>query len=197
MVFDLRQTVKAGALVKLEDRYVFMFGYNQNRDQLRVVRLGGHMEKGETPLQCAQREVREESGLDIKVMDAPFQYTHLEEAPETYLPCEISYADGPKPLYAYPLTRYSPEENGVVAIYLAKGKGTPTPQMETQGLLLLTLTQLSHLCVRPTTLADLRALGAEPILKQPLPEDMPLTPTSIVHFLNWLGKEGKLTSLEA
>ncbi len=59
----LDQTATAGAYVLLDGRFPFIVGPTPDGDRLAVVRLGGHREAGESPWQCAAREVMEESGV--------------------------------------------------------------------------------------------------------------------------------------
>lgn len=64
----------------------------------------GHIEKGETPRQCAMREIKEETGLDV-LLDTSYGHT-------------VSYSP-------------APGVNKDVTFYLAKvSSGTPTPQIE-------------------------------------------------------------------
>jgi 8-oxo-dGTP pyrophosphatase MutT (NUDIX family) len=53
----------AGAYVLYDGYFLFMFGFGSNHkdNELGVVRFGGYREKGETSIQCAAREVKEES----------------------------------------------------------------------------------------------------------------------------------------
>ncbi|KAD4983009.1 hypothetical protein E3N88_19680 [Mikania micrantha] len=56
---------------------------------------GGHLESGESYVECAAREVKEETGLDIKnikflttINNLPYRSTHLEV---TYMRAYLSY----------------------------------------------------------------------------------------------------------
>ena len=76
--FDLeRNTSAAGAYVLYDGYFVFMFGFGSNHTEheLGVVRFGGHLEEGETIVQCIEREVKEESSLDITFLKTGF---HME-----------------------------------------------------------------------------------------------------------------------
>jgi len=58
----------SSAWVLVSGSFPFMVGPDQTGKLLGVVRLGGHIEQGETPWQCAVREVKEEADLDIEYL---------------------------------------------------------------------------------------------------------------------------------
>lgn len=175
-----RDAVKAGAYVLHEGRFVFMFGFNERRDMLGVVRLGGHREKHETPVQCAMREVREECMLDASPFDAP--QTFLEQESGRTLVSQALTA--PRPVWVKRQTGAMAEK--WTLMYLMRGQGALKPCMETQGLLCVDRRALAALCTGRASLRTMRERGAVAHLSAPLPEDMPLTPSPQVRFLHWL-----------
>src|SRR3954471_23730683 len=64
----------AGAYIVLDGRFPFVLGTTPAGDRLAVVRVGGHREAGESPWQCAAREVLEEAGLSIQPIAPPATY---------------------------------------------------------------------------------------------------------------------------
>lgn len=176
----IKDTVKAGAYVLHEGRFVFMFGYNQARDRLNVVRLGGHREKGGTPVGCAIREVMEESRLDGTVFDAPLTFFETQER---------------RSIIKEPLAKPRPvlirQQDGAEAgrwtvMYLTHATGALRPSMETQGLLCVDREQLKLLSSGGATIAAMRSSGATILFSVALPEDELMRPTAQVLFLNWL-----------
>ena len=179
MDFD-RDIIKTGAYVLHEGRFVFMVGFDEHRDKLNIVRLGGHREPGETPVQCAIREVREECTLEAAPFDAPETFV---EAGDGYVPLPEK-PDSPRPVLIRQQAGAPPGK--LLAMYLMRGRGMPKPHMETQGLLSLDQAALGLVCDGCATLRTLRAQGAGAHLSASLPEEMILTPTPQVRFLRWL-----------
>ena len=68
----------SGAYVLYRGRFVFQVGPNKDNSALGIVRLGGHREKNETALETAKREVWEEAGVHIDVIDSLDTY-HFQE----------------------------------------------------------------------------------------------------------------------
>ena len=55
---------------KYKENYVF--SYNKKREGWEIP--GGHIEEGETEIQTALREVKEEVGIDVKIIDEKYRY---------------------------------------------------------------------------------------------------------------------------
>ena len=62
----MRHTRFQGAIVK-DDQIVLVRHYSRNRDRHYWVMPGGGIESGESELECIVREMREETGLDVRV----------------------------------------------------------------------------------------------------------------------------------
>ena len=71
--------VTASAWVLQGDVFPFMVGPDHTGEYLGVVRLGGHIEPGEAPWQCAAREAQEEAGLHLKAIVPPATYNLRED----------------------------------------------------------------------------------------------------------------------
>lgn len=67
-------------------------------------------------------------------------------------------------------------------MYLAYGHGKLTPNMETQGILLLRKEDIHLICSKDTTFKEYKENGGEFILVNPLPEDALLLPHNQLRF---------------
>lgn len=180
MIDILKDAVKAGAYVWHERRFVFMFGYGGAENALNVVRLGGHREENETPLECALREVREESRLAAEPYDAPVTYFSEDEKYTVFR----GLLDAPRPIFIRQQAEAQPGR--WMVMYLTRARGELKPCMETQGLLCVSREELDVLCAGGATIRALREIGAEIYLAAPLPEEEPLVATAYVLMLNEL-----------
>ena len=143
-----------------------------------VVRFGGHREPGESPAQCALRELKEESSLDLILVDAPCTYWACEG---NSVPEKVQCQSHPRPI----LVREGADRN-LSVMYLAYGSGVLAPAMETQGVLLLTRENLRTICSGPVTLEACLQRGAAALLAKPLPASAPLCPAFQARFLDAL-----------
>jgi 8-oxo-dGTP pyrophosphatase MutT (NUDIX family) len=176
----LSLAANAGAYVVLGGRFPFMVGPTPVEDRLAVVRLGGHIEAGESPWQCAARELLEESGLIIESLDPPSTYWL---APEDSAPDQDRLVPGdwpPEPAAAHPpllvVQGTATQADRLSIMYLARAEGTPEPLNEARGLLLLAPAEVFALVSRPITLAEHLRAGGRAILHDDLPLDLPLYP---------------------
>jgi len=161
------RAVTASAWVLQGGVFPFMIGPDQTGEALGVVRLGGHIEPGETPWQCAVREVREEASLEIEAL-APPATLRLQEDQLSPVPWEEP--TGPPPTVFTGRAVYS----------LARTAGPPRPQAEARGLLLLSHEEVLELASSEMTLGEYLAAGGRAILRDDLPElplELPLKPT--------------------
>jgi 8-oxo-dGTP pyrophosphatase MutT (NUDIX family) len=67
----MSQVVTARAYVCIGHLMPFMVGPTLDGRRLAVIRLGGHREDGETPCQCAAREVVHEASLILTDQSPP------------------------------------------------------------------------------------------------------------------------------
>jgi 8-oxo-dGTP pyrophosphatase MutT (NUDIX family) len=170
----------AGAYVLLDGRFPFVVGLTPAGDRLAVVRLGGHREAGESPWQCAARELLEESGLTIEALAPPCTYWLAPEraAPEQDGLVPGAWPSEPKaphpPLFVVRGTATQADRLSVM--YLARAEGTPEPLNEVRGLLLLAPAEVFTLVNRSVTLAQHLRAGGRAILLDDVPYDLPLFP---------------------
>ncbi len=156
--------VKAGACVRIGDRFVFMFGPHPSGNYLGVVRLGGHREGDETPWECAAREVLEEATMHIRPVRVGTTYVVTDGALT-----EVDWApDEVRPLMVTPFG------DGVTVLYLAESEETPAPDAETKGLLMPTLAELRHMISSPVTLEQYLNEGGQAMIRVPMERGMRL-----------------------
>jgi len=171
------RTNTAGAYVLYDGYFVFMFGLSprHRENELGVVRLGGHREKGESAVQCAIREVREEASLDIDLYRNPCTYIEKKN--------RYQKMKGKKEINPILALKYKSKFS---LMYLAHGSGALRPAMETQGILLLHRENIAMICGSKTTFGAYKSNGGKCILAQPLPEEATLVPHTQLHFLHAL-----------
>jgi 8-oxo-dGTP pyrophosphatase MutT (NUDIX family) len=164
------KVVTASAYVLLDGRFVFQVGPNKAGDRLGVVRLGGHVEPGETPLACVVREVQEEAALSVRVVPAPATY---QVGPDGKLEAAVP-GSWPPDETAPVLVGYRAPGEGALT-YLARAEGTPVPE-KGRGLLILNASDILWLMEERRTLRQYLAAGGRAVLRDPLPLDLPLEP---------------------
>lgn len=163
----------AGVLLREADRYVFCYGPNAS-GSIYVLRIGGHVEAGESPWACAAREAKEEAGVTVTQVKATVGVrTEGIDDPVQQLP-------GPIRVEGYP------EEKPIVlggqlvpgerksTLFLAETDEQARPSGEIFGLVRLTTEQVVELASTPLTFAAI-ATEAKPQDHQvPVADDTPL-----------------------
>jgi ADP-ribose pyrophosphatase YjhB (NUDIX family) len=173
--------VTASAYLASRGRFVFMVGPTRPGDRLGVVRLGGHVEAGETAWQCAMREVREEASVPIELLPPPATYWvgPEPERDETAVagPWPLATGEPAAPLLvAWRHGTQSPPRRALSVTYLARTEHDPRPAGEALGLLWLSLPEMQWLIRERPTLADLLRRGGRATLLPGFPVDLPLEP---------------------
>jgi 8-oxo-dGTP pyrophosphatase MutT (NUDIX family) len=133
--------VTSGVLLRWRDRFVFQTGLNRSGERLGVVRLGGHVEPGETPAECACREAREEANIAVRLVSAPTTHSYEVNAEAFDLVPTSWRSEPPMPLLVAAMT----PEPGLSVTYLAESDDEPRPGAETQALLFLTADEVKLL----------------------------------------------------
>lgn len=131
-----RPYATAGAFVGVgQGRFVFAAGPNRPGDALGVVRLGGHVEEGEGPWACVERELCEEAGLrEIVRLEPPRTYhcTFGDGAWGTLEALAWDGTRGPAPL----VIKSGPQALSV--LYWVRTAAIPIPAAEICALIFLT-----------------------------------------------------------
>ncbi len=166
----------AGAYLWTGSRFLFQVGPNKAGDRLGVVRLGGHLEEGESPWESVQREAMEEA--TVRVEPLPVPATYLTDGGELV---PVPWPDQPAPLLVY-----EREPGRFTPLYLTVTADPPRPAAETRGLLLLDRAWLARLVREEMTLERYLAAGGEAILREPFPAHLPLAPSYYLGLLDRL-----------
>lgn len=162
----------AGVYLYIDGYFVFAFGPNRNYGELGIVRIGGHIEHGESPSHCAIREAMEETNLVVELLESPL--TFKMESMETK----------PEPAKEHPFDISPLLWIGENAMFLAGATGNPEPSSETTGLLLMTPSDIIKLCTSETRYEEYTAWGGRSVVKEEYPGDWIMKPFAQMRFLS-------------
>ncbi|MCU5682850.1 NUDIX hydrolase [Bacillus wiedmannii] len=165
----------SGAYVMYKNLFVFQVGPTSKGDTLGVVRLGGHKEDEETAVETAKREVREEATIDITILSSPSTYYKQNWNAQSK---KIKVENEIDPI----LIINSPDET-LSIMYMAYSENEPTPSSETNGLLLLSVSDIRLICSKAITLNDYIKQGGIAILKEKMDKELILKPFPQLLFL--------------
>ncbi|MFP3377656.1 NUDIX hydrolase [Bacillus sp. SIMBA_069] len=171
----------SGAYVMYKNLFVFQVGPTSKGDTLGVVRLGGHKEDEETAVETAKREVREEATIDITILSSPSTYYKQNWNAQSK---KIKVENEIDPI----LIIDSPDET-LSIMYMAYSENEPTPSSETNGLLLLSVSDIRLICSKEITLNDYIKQGGIAILKEKMDKELILQPFPQLLFLAEFSKE--------
>lgn len=156
----------AGVLLKEAGRYVFCYGPHASGD-IYILRIGGHLEEGESPWECAAREAKEEAA--VVVHQLPVNVSVKTDG----IGGQIVKLPGPIVLDGYPSER--PLVLGVggslepgaakSTLFLAETRGISHPSNEVFGLVKLTAEKVIEIARTPHTFGAIEAT-VEPQNKQ-------------------------------
>lgn len=181
MDYLLRDVRTSGAYVLFKGFFVFQVGPTKNGDKLGVVRLGGHSEEDESPLDTAIREALEEASIKINPINSPVTYFldgWNEKANKILINDEVN------PI----LIKGNKRESNTV-MYIALAENEPKPSSESKGLLLLTQNNVELICSRPITLNEFLNQNGWAKIKENFNRDLVLEPFPQLLFLSQLLKQ--------
>ncbi|MEK4742630.1 MULTISPECIES: NUDIX hydrolase [unclassified Bacillus (in: firmicutes)] len=181
-MIDINRDVRtSGAYVLYNNLFIFQVGPTRKGDTLGVVRLGGHKENNETALETAKREVKEEAAIDITILSSPSTYYKENWNAQSK---KIKVENEVAPI----LIIDSPYET-LSIMYIAHSENEPNPSSETNGLLLLSVSDIRLICSKEITLNDYIKQGGMAILKEKMDKELILQPFPQLLFLAELLKK--------
>jgi len=181
MNYVFKDVRTSGAYVLFNGFFVFQVGPTKNGDKLGVVRLGGHTEEDESPLDTAIREALEEASIKINPINSPVTY-YLdgwnEKANKVLISEEVN-----------PILIKGNKEESYTIMYIALAENEPKPSSESKGLLLLSPNNVELICSRQITLNEFLHQNGWAKIKENFNKDLVLEPFPQLLFLSKLLKQ--------
>jgi len=170
MDYSFENVRTSGAYVLFKGFFVFQVGPNKNGDKLGVVRLGGHREGDESPLDTAIREALEEAAIKINPKNSPVTY-YLEGWHNQANKIFMNESGVVNPI----LIKGNKEELFSV-MYIALAENEPQSSSESKGLLLLSPKDIELICSRKITLNEFLKQNGRAKMKDNINKDFVLEP---------------------
>ncbi|UZJ77907.1 NUDIX domain-containing protein [Fictibacillus sp. KU28468] len=174
-----KQFVTAGIFVFYKGLFPFQIGPTRKGDQLGVVRLGGHREGNETPIETAVRELHEESGMNVKIIHSPVTYhTPSWNYPEIKVRAQDSQGMGPVLIKGV---------NGEYSVmYFGESMDKPVPSSEAKAIVLLKPADIVIICSRTLTFGEYIARNGIVVEREKMDRNLNLVPFPQLRFLSRL-----------
>jgi hypothetical protein len=166
----------AGVYLNINGLFAFAFGPNQNEGELGIVRFGGHIEEGESIVECALREVKEETDLEVELIRSPVTFKADDQS------TSLESVDVKMDIQPVLITR-----NNVM--FFARSNMEPRLSSETKGIILLSELELVKLCSNEIKYGQFKSWGGRSIVKNDYDDDFILRPFAQMRFLARLIQE--------
>lgn len=163
-VLDAFKTV--GTYILYEDTLAFMIGPDNSGEKLGIMRLGGHIEKGESYLQALEREVNEEGAIRVKLVSSTDTYYKTNWDDTNYCKITNDIAFDIKPLIVTGNIRRS------TAVFLAYAEEEPKPSSEAHGIIFLNKSEIKDICSKKLRLKDFLNNGGKLIQQKEIDYNM-------------------------
>jgi 8-oxo-dGTP pyrophosphatase MutT (NUDIX family) len=164
MIISPTDVKTAGVLLKEADHYVFCYGPHSS-GAIYVLRIGGHVEEGESPWECAVREAQEEAAVSVHQLPVHTSVkTKGLDGPIVELPGPI-ILDGHPTEHPLVLGGYPDPGTNKSTLFLAETQEISHPSNEVFGLVKLSAEKVIDLASSPHAFGAIEA-SAEPQNKQ-------------------------------
>lgn len=169
-----------GSFIIYKDTLAFMIGFNQSGEKLRIVRIGGHIEKNESLIDALEREIKEEGDIKVKLIDSSTTFYKKSWEDEKYSEITNNIAWDIKPLIIIGDSRRS------TALFLSYAEKEPKPSSEAAGIIFLKENDIKDICSKRMTLREFINRGGKLIQQNELDYDMEICAGCHIEFLNRL-----------
>jgi len=171
------QIKTVGVYLKINGSFLFAFGPNQYDGKLGIARFGGHIEEGESIVECVLREVMEETALQVTLISSPVTYKVDAWDSEVLV-------EGNEQMDIKPLLRI-----GQNVMFFAQSDSDPKLSGETKGIIFLSEYELIKICSNEISYGEFKSWGGRSISRSEYNNDFILHPLGQMRFLARLIQE--------
>lgn len=173
-----------GAYILYENTFAFVIGPDKSGEKLGIMRLGGHIEANESPLQALEREILEEGSIKVNLINSPSTYYKTNWSDNYYYEINNNLNWDIKPLVI------RGDHSSSTAVFLSYAKEEPKPSSEVYGIIFLKENDIKEICSRKLHLRDFIASGGKLIQQKEINYDMEMYAGVHLEFLYRLIEDG-------